>query len=92
MTPSGIEPVTFRFVAQHLNHCYITVPCFYTTRKESDAASVTITHRSINVRYNIKYVYFPLAFKTLPIQSKEFRKLFSIQNKDLRGSETNEQV
>jgi len=21
MTPSGIEPVTFRFVAQHLNHC-----------------------------------------------------------------------
>jgi hypothetical protein len=20
MTPSGIEPVTFRFVAQHLNH------------------------------------------------------------------------
>jgi hypothetical protein len=21
MTPSGIEPVTFRFVAQHRNHC-----------------------------------------------------------------------
>ena len=21
MTPSGIEPVNFRFVAQHLNHC-----------------------------------------------------------------------
>jgi hypothetical protein len=21
MTPSGIEPATFRFVAQHLNHC-----------------------------------------------------------------------
>ena len=21
MTPSGIEPETFRFVAQHLNHC-----------------------------------------------------------------------
>jgi len=25
MTPVGIEPVTFRFVAQHLNHCATTV-------------------------------------------------------------------
>jgi hypothetical protein len=25
-TPSGIEPATFRFVAQHLNHCAIAVP------------------------------------------------------------------
>jgi hypothetical protein len=26
MTPSGIEPVTFQFVAQHLNHCATAVP------------------------------------------------------------------
>jgi hypothetical protein len=26
MTPSGIEPETFRFVAQHLNHCATAVP------------------------------------------------------------------
>jgi hypothetical protein len=26
MTPSGIEPVTFRFVAQKLNHCATAVP------------------------------------------------------------------
>jgi len=26
MTPSGIEPATFRFMAQHLNHCATVVP------------------------------------------------------------------
>ena len=26
MTPSVIEPATFRFVAQHLNHCATAVP------------------------------------------------------------------
>ena len=29
MTPSGIEPATFRFVAQHLNHCATAVPLIY---------------------------------------------------------------
>jgi len=27
MTPTGIETATFRFVAQHLNHCATAVPC-----------------------------------------------------------------
>ena len=26
MTPAGIEPATFQFVAQHLNHCATAVP------------------------------------------------------------------
>ena len=29
MTPCGIEPATFRFVAQHLNHCATAVPHIY---------------------------------------------------------------
>jgi len=26
LTPAGIEPATFRFVAQYLNHCATAVP------------------------------------------------------------------
>ena len=26
LTPAGIEPATFRIVAQHLNHCATAVP------------------------------------------------------------------
>ena len=29
LTPVGIEPATFRFVTQHLNHCATAVPTFY---------------------------------------------------------------
>ena len=29
MTPAGIEPASFRFVAQHLNHCATAVPLRY---------------------------------------------------------------
>ena len=28
LTPAGIEPATFRFVAQHLNHCATAVPAW----------------------------------------------------------------
>jgi len=30
MTPAGIEPATFRFVAQHLKHCATAVPKHHT--------------------------------------------------------------
>ena len=29
LTPSGIEPATFRYVAQHLNHCATAVSCIF---------------------------------------------------------------
>ena len=34
MTPSGIEPATFRFVAQHLNYCATAVPTVFPIRTQ----------------------------------------------------------
>jgi len=33
LTPAGIEPATFRFVAQHLNHCATAVPIYMACMK-----------------------------------------------------------
>ena len=54
VTPSGIEPATFRFVAQHLNHCATAVPglhvntwlntwCHPTKRHSSQISTSTLT-------------------------------------------------
>jgi len=40
MTPAGIEPATFRFVTQHLNHCTTAVP----STEEVLVNIVDITH------------------------------------------------
>jgi len=34
MTPAGIEPATFRFVAQHLNHSATAVPTYHKVKGE----------------------------------------------------------
>jgi len=36
LTPAGIEPATFRFVAQHLNHCATAVPLSHMVYSLSD--------------------------------------------------------
>jgi len=41
MTPSGIEPVTFRFVAQRLNHCATAVPFNIALIKQKWTAFIT---------------------------------------------------
>ena len=44
MTPAGIEPATFRSVAQHLNHCATAVPV------------IKNVHRSYSTRYSCQVV------------------------------------
>jgi len=37
MTPADIEPATFQFVAQHLNHCATAVPTTTYTMTKNEA-------------------------------------------------------
>jgi len=46
MTPAGIEPATFRFVAQHLNHCATAVP---SVMKGTEYLQTTVV---LNEQYN----------------------------------------
>jgi len=42
MTPAGIERATFRFVAQHLNHCVTAVPAASVDRIILENLSVSV--------------------------------------------------
>ena len=54
MTPSGIEPATFWFVAQHLNHCATAVPPSPATNKKKYLCSSQFQFGIliIGIRYN----------------------------------------
>ena len=46
LTPAGIEPATFRFVAQHLNHCATAVPWVqYSSLCNAKASVPTVSSR-----------------------------------------------
>jgi len=40
LTPAGIEPATFRFVAQHLNHCATAVPWHFCENLKSHTVTI----------------------------------------------------
>ena len=46
MTPAGIEPATFQFVAQRLNHCAIAVPKSCMKTEEIRSSSVYMCARN----------------------------------------------
>ena len=91
MTPAGIEPATFWFVAQHLNHCATAVPqCMY---MDIYIILITSNHKNITViMLSHAFFYFKPIFisdsqgqetKLSPISSHCSKWLRSI---DLYGS------
>jgi len=60
MTPSGIETATFRFVAQHLNHCATAVPnqCIYRYINLLYYKHRNIQHVSANYCGHLSEVFF----------------------------------
>jgi len=50
MTPSGIEPATFRFVAQHLNHWATAVPSSFSTALQYRRTRFSHTHKQQQLR------------------------------------------
>ena len=78
MTPSGIKPATFRFVAQHLNHCATAVPHSPTVdlhvrwnRVTADTRSLYTNgfHQRVNRVYKPFRVNETLAMAELPASS-----------------------
>jgi len=56
LRPAGIEPATFRFVAQHLNHCATAVPVVL---RESTRAQEHKSHAPIQLLVNLTVRKFP---------------------------------
>jgi len=56
MTPAGIEPATFRFVAQHLNHCVTGLPRYADVIKYKGKCTIrhVVTEGMISVYVSAK--------------------------------------
>ena len=57
MTPAGIEPETFRFLTQHLNHCATAVPSKETVNGKSKLVPLQ-TWRDPEGSRNLKFPDF----------------------------------
>jgi len=67
LTPSGIEPSTFRFVAQHLNHCATAVPHFQDIVQKYNNSTLNYNHFNFTPRQlYIEVPYLVLWCITVP--------------------------
>ena len=69
ITPSGIQPATLRFVAQHLNHCATAVPSFTSRSCNCPSGVLMLTHafnlKSASV-YTRMMTRYKVAVKSVP--------------------------
>jgi len=67
MTPGGIEPTTFQFVAQHLNHCATAVPLlekwYVLLTMLVDYVLISVIQVQIRISYQLSYIIIPLSLK-----------------------------
>jgi len=55
LTPAGIEPATYRFVAQHLNHCATVVPLSINTNANNVDLSTSIYRKPAYIDITIHF-------------------------------------
>jgi hypothetical protein len=72
MTPSGIEPATFRFVAQYRNHCATAVP----NSKKKYSAKIS---SQMYVHLHVKYPLFLSDFNETWIFKIDLQKILKYQ-------------
>jgi hypothetical protein len=67
MTPSGIEPATFRFVAQYLNNCATAVPSVLVSEQNPSSHVAKFGHVGgrLVLRYYDLYLRLHLQFYVL---------------------------
>jgi len=57
MTPAGIEPMTFGYVEQHLNHCATAVPVLYRQYWSNMSCPTKINVRTTSYFMEIRYMF-----------------------------------
>ena len=79
LTPAGIEPATFPFVAQHLNHCATAVPnsCICNEYNENCRQEYNISISYLkHERYGTArkgHFYIPLSLNSVSEESKDMK-------------------
>ena len=61
MTPAGIEPATFRFVAQHVNHCATAFPHYSSSALGKSQLTQPINLSDNFVRH-VEFLWFFFSF------------------------------
>ena len=80
VTPSGIEPATFRFVAQHLNHCATAIPPLHFTYRYMTSVYPLLSILTLANPTDLWSIpFFPTSYKT---QQKLFEVRYNTKSQE----------